>query len=61
MQYDDMNIPELTEKDFNKMTKNPFASKFTPEEKFRAYLTAFIADYGWSKEYINKEVNAVFG
>jgi len=58
---DDMNIPKLTEEDFNRMTKNPFVGKFTPEEKFKAYLEAFIADYGWSKEYVNKEVNEVFG
>ena len=56
-----MNIPKLTEKDFNRMIKNPFANKFTPEEKFRAYLEAFIADYGWSKEFINSEIDAVFG
>ena len=56
-----MNISKLTEKDFNKMVKNPFANKFTPEEKFRAYLEAFIADNGWSKEFVNSEVDAIFG
>ena len=56
-----MNIPKLTEEDFDKMVKNPFAGKFTPEEKFRAYLEAFIADYGWTKEYIKREVDEVFG
>lgn len=61
IQDDEMNISKLTKEDFNKMVKNPFADKFTPEEKFRAYLEAFIADYGWSKEFVNKEVNAVFG
>ena len=60
IELDDMNIPKLTEKDFSKMIKNSFANKFTPEEKFRAYLEAFIADYGWSKEYVNSEVDAVF-
>lgn len=30
------------------------------EEKFRAYLEAFIADYGWSKEFVNSEVDSVF-
>ena len=55
-----MNILKLTEEDFNRMTKNPFAGKFTPEEKFKAYLEVFIADYGWSKEYVNKEVDEVF-
>lgn len=55
-----MNIPKLTKKDFNKMIKNPFANKFTPEEKFRAYLEAFVADNGWSKEFVNGEVEAVF-
>ena len=52
MAIDEMNIPKLTEEDFDKMVKNPFAGKFTPEEKFRAYLEAFIADYGLTKEYI---------
>ena len=58
---EEMNIPKLTEEDFKRMIKNPFANKFTPEEKFRAYLEAFIADYGWSKEHVSQEVNAVFG
>ena len=61
MEMDDMNIPKLNKEDFAKMTKNPFANKFTPEEKFRAYLEAFIADYGWSKDFVNGEVDAVFG
>ena len=61
MKIDEMNIPKLTEEDFNRMIKNPFAGKFTPEEKFRAYLEAFIADYGWSKEHVNKEVDKTFG
>ena len=60
IELEDMNIPKLTKKDFNKMVKNPFANKFTPEEKFRAYLEAFIADNGWSKEFVNREVDAVF-
>ena len=59
-ELEDMNIPKLTKKDFNKMIKNPFANKFTPEEKFRAYLEAFVADNGWSKEFVNGEVDAVF-
>lgn len=59
-ELEDMNIPKLTKKDFNKMIKNPFANKFTPEEKFRAYLEAFVADNGWSKEFVNGEVEAVF-
>ena len=61
IELDDMNIPKLTEKDFDKMVKNPFANRFTPEEKFRAYLEAFIADNGWSKEYVQNEVDIVFG
>ena len=61
IEIDDMNISKLTEEDFDRMIKNPFTGKFTPEEKFKAYLEAFIADYGWSKEYVNKEVNEVFG
>ena len=61
IEIDDMNISKLTEEDFDRMIKNPFIGKFTPEEKFKAYLEAFIADYGWSKEYVNKEVNEVFG
>lgn len=61
METNEMSIPKLTEEDFNKMIKNPYIGTFTPEEKFRAYLEAFIADYGWSKEYVNKEVNEVFG
>ena len=59
-ELEDMNIPKLTKKDFNKMIKNPFANKITPEEKFRAYLEAFVADNGWSKEFVNGEVEAVF-
>ena len=60
-QNDEMNIPKLTKDDFANMVKNPFAEKFSPEEKFRAYLEAFIADNGWSKEFVDKEVNVVFG
>ena len=59
-ELEDMNIPKLTKEDFNKMVKNPFVNKFTPEEKFRAYLEAFVADNGWSKEFVNGEVDAVF-
>ena len=58
---DEMNIPKLTKEDFNKMVKNPFANKVTPEEKFRAYLEAFIADNGWSKEYVQNEIDTIFG
>ena len=55
----DFDIPTLTESDFNKMVKNPFISKFTLEEKFRAYLEAYIIDNGWSKEHVREEVDAV--
>ena len=43
------------------MIRNPFANKFTPEEKFRAYLEVFIADNGLNKEFAQNEVEAVFG
>lgn len=60
IEFDDMYIPKLIEKDFSKMLKNPFANKFNPKEKFRAYLEVFIADYGWSKEFVSSEVDEVF-
>lgn len=55
---DEFDIPDLTEEDFKKMVKNPFVSKFTPEDKFKAYLKSFIAEYGWTKEHIREEVDA---
>lgn len=60
IEVDDMNITKLDKKDFKKMIKNPFAKTFTPEEKFRAYVEAFIADNGWSKEFVTREVEAIF-
>lgn len=59
MLYDDMEIPELTQENFKHMIKNPYANKFTPEEKFRAYVEAFMAEFGWDKDYVKKEVDLV--
>ena len=56
--YDDPLDKEI-ELDPKSFKKNPYATKFTPEEKFRAYLEAYIADNGWSKEHVREEVEAV--
>ena len=57
--FEKIDISMLSKKDFDKMVKNPFSSKFTAEEKFRAYLEAYIVDNGWSKDHVREEVDAV--
>lgn len=55
--YDDMEIPELTAKDFKRMKPNPYASKFSNEEKLKMILYAFMENANITKDELKREVN----
>lgn len=57
--YDDMEIPELTVEDFKKMKPNPYASKFSIEDKIVMGIEAYISHGNVNKKKLKERLDVV--
>lgn len=57
--YDDMEIPELTVEDFNNMKPNPYASKFTVEDKIVMGVEAYLSQGNVNKKKLKERLDVV--
>ena len=50
---------EYTKENVCNIRKNPYAKKFTPVDKLKLFLDAFIKEYNWTKEEMKEKVDAI--
>ena len=57
--YDDMEIPELTDEDFKNMKPNPYASKFSIEDKIVMGVEAYLSQGNVNKKELKERLDSV--
>lgn len=50
---------EYTKENICNIRENPYAKKFTPADKLKLFLDAFIKEYNWTKEEMKEKVDAI--
>ena len=50
---------EYTKDDICNIRKNPYAKNFSPTDKLKIFLEAFIRENNWTKKEVKEKVDAI--
>ena len=56
---DDFMREEYTKDDICNLRKNPYAKSFTPVDKLKVFLDAFIKENNWTKKEVKEKADAI--